>query len=205
MSSTATTTPLPPGAPSAATFDHACGAFTPNGPAKFHCSCCQSPAALPAPRSFGNQRRPRRPGARGSRAPPRARRARPRRRRSAAPTLTPRREAAARRVCGAVTRAGRPLRQRSRSRRATRGRRRRVLDEDASRRVRALGAGCRARDSAPRPRRQRTSRRAAAGGGYALGGESRWSREACAVIGNDDALRRSAGGTHCRRAPGADR
>ena len=87
VSSTATITPLPPGAPSAATLAHASGAFTPNGPTKFHCSFCQSPAPARC-RGRSGISRPRR--ARRSSAPPTARRRSLAAAVSSLATLTPR-------------------------------------------------------------------------------------------------------------------
>ncbi len=46
------TTPLPPGTPALIAFCQACGAPTPNGPSKSHCTLCQPPAP-PRPSSLG--------------------------------------------------------------------------------------------------------------------------------------------------------
>ena len=53
MSSTATTTPLPPRRPARSTLSQAAGALTPNGPEKFHCCSCQPLGTPLRPGSLG--------------------------------------------------------------------------------------------------------------------------------------------------------
>ncbi|TML03632.1 MAG: hypothetical protein E6G41_13420 [Actinobacteria bacterium] len=53
VSSTATITPRPPGAPALIAFCQASGAFTLNGPVKFHCTLTQSPGIALRPGSSG--------------------------------------------------------------------------------------------------------------------------------------------------------
>ncbi len=53
MSSTAIVTPRPPGTPASMAFCHASGAFTLNGPVKFHWTAAQPPGVVPRPGSLG--------------------------------------------------------------------------------------------------------------------------------------------------------